>query len=219
MTRGDASRARPSPRPTHRRCRRGSIARGRAAASTSGRARTEGDLVIDRPLRLVGHGPAAAPRLRARQRRPRARRRRARRGLRHRRPRGRRPRARLLGHPRRRAARDRSATAASRNRSSASTCAKPTARSSSAATIRGIPGRDPGEQGSGIHVWNTERLHARRDNDVADVARRLLHPVVVARPHRAQRRRATCATACTTCSRTTTSSRTTSSSAARPARR
>jgi len=34
--------------------------------------------------------------------------------------------------------------------------------------IRGIPDRDPGEKGSGIHVWNTERFRLV-DNDIADV--------------------------------------------------
>jgi nitrous oxidase accessory protein len=35
-------------------------------------------------------------------------------------------------------------------------------------TIRGIPGRDPGEKGSGIHVWNTDRFRLI-GNDIADV--------------------------------------------------
>jgi nitrous oxidase accessory protein len=34
-------------------------------------------------------------------------------------------------------------------------------------TVRGIPGRDAGEKGSGIHVWNTERFRLE-GNDVAD---------------------------------------------------
>jgi nitrous oxidase accessory protein len=34
-------------------------------------------------------------------------------------------------------------------------------------SIRGIPGRDPGEKGSGIHVWNTERFRLS-GNDVSD---------------------------------------------------
>jgi nitrous oxidase accessory protein len=34
--------------------------------------------------------------------------------------------------------------------------------------IRGIPGKDPGEKGSGIHVWNTERFRLE-GNDIADV--------------------------------------------------
>jgi nitrous oxidase accessory protein len=37
-----------------------------------------------------------------------------------------------------------------------------------ACSIRGIPGRDPGEKGSGIHVWNTEGFEFR-GNDVVDV--------------------------------------------------
>ena len=35
-------------------------------------------------------------------------------------------------------------------------------------TIRGIPGKDPGEKGSGIHVWNTTGFRFS-DNDIADV--------------------------------------------------
>jgi nitrous oxidase accessory protein len=35
-------------------------------------------------------------------------------------------------------------------------------------TIRGIPGKDPGEKGSGIHVWNTQGFRLI-GNDVADV--------------------------------------------------
>ena len=53
----------------------------------------EGDLVLDRPLRLVGRGRPRLVGSGARQRRPRPRRRRDGRGLRHRRPRRRRPRA------------------------------------------------------------------------------------------------------------------------------
>jgi nitrous oxidase accessory protein len=34
--------------------------------------------------------------------------------------------------------------------------------------IRGIPGLDPGERGSGIHVWNTQRFRVL-GNDIADV--------------------------------------------------
>jgi nitrous oxidase accessory protein len=34
--------------------------------------------------------------------------------------------------------------------------------------IRGIPGKDPGEKGSGIHVWNTNGFRLE-DNEVADV--------------------------------------------------
>ena len=34
--------------------------------------------------------------------------------------------------------------------------------------IRGIPGKDPGEMGSGIHVWNTEGFRLA-GNDIADV--------------------------------------------------
>ena len=34
--------------------------------------------------------------------------------------------------------------------------------------VRGIPGKDPGERGSGIHVWNTDGFRLER-NDVADV--------------------------------------------------
>jgi nitrous oxidase accessory protein len=34
--------------------------------------------------------------------------------------------------------------------------------------IRGIPGKDPGEKGSGIHVWNTTGFRIS-DNDIADV--------------------------------------------------
>jgi len=34
--------------------------------------------------------------------------------------------------------------------------------------IRGIPGKDAGEKGSGIHVWNTNRFHLT-GNDIADV--------------------------------------------------
>ncbi|HEX9670649.1 MAG TPA: nitrous oxide reductase family maturation protein NosD [Thermoanaerobaculia bacterium] len=30
-------------------------------------------------------------------------------------------------------------------------------------TIRGIPGREPGEKGSGIHVWNTDGFHLARN--------------------------------------------------------
>ncbi len=105
-----------------------------------------------------------------------------------------------------------------RTRSSASTCARPTAPSVERCRIRGIPGKDPGEKGSGIHVWNTERLPPRRQRDRGR-ARRLLHPVLVARRRSAATWPATCATASTTCSRTTTSSRTTSSRTAPPAPR
>jgi nitrous oxidase accessory protein len=35
-------------------------------------------------------------------------------------------------------------------------------------TVRGMPGKDAGEKGSGIHVWNTERFHLS-GNDVRDV--------------------------------------------------
>ena len=35
-------------------------------------------------------------------------------------------------------------------------------------TVRGIPGRDPGEKGSGIHAWNTNDFRFR-DNTVIDV--------------------------------------------------
>src|SRR5574341_2081131 len=35
-------------------------------------------------------------------------------------------------------------------------------------TIRGVPGRDPGEKGSGIHIWNTQAF-AVTDNEIADV--------------------------------------------------
>lgn len=38
----------------------------------------------------------------------------------------------------------------------------------SGCTIRGIPGKDPGEKGSGIHVWNTERF-VLIDNEMRDV--------------------------------------------------
>jgi nitrous oxidase accessory protein len=34
--------------------------------------------------------------------------------------------------------------------------------------IRGIPGKEPGEKGSGIHVWNTRGFRLE-DNDIADV--------------------------------------------------
>ena len=34
--------------------------------------------------------------------------------------------------------------------------------------IAGIPGRDPGEKGSGIHIWNTDRF-VFRGNDIVDV--------------------------------------------------
>ena len=34
--------------------------------------------------------------------------------------------------------------------------------------IRGIPGKAPGEKGSGIHVWNTDRF-SLRDNEIVDV--------------------------------------------------
>jgi nitrous oxidase accessory protein len=34
--------------------------------------------------------------------------------------------------------------------------------------VRGIPGREPGEKGSGIHVWNTERFRLE-GNEIADV--------------------------------------------------
>src|SRR5262249_13181061 len=34
--------------------------------------------------------------------------------------------------------------------------------------VRGIPGRDPGEKGSGIHAWNTEGFLFER-NEIADV--------------------------------------------------
>ena len=53
-------------------------------------------------------------------------------------------------------------------RSSASTCARRTARSSRAAAIRGIPGRDPGEKGSGIHVWNTDGFRLE-GNEIVEV--------------------------------------------------
>lgn len=35
-------------------------------------------------------------------------------------------------------------------------------------TIRGIPGKEPGDKGSGIHVWNTDHFRLF-DNDIADV--------------------------------------------------
>jgi len=35
-------------------------------------------------------------------------------------------------------------------------------------TIRGIPGKEPGEKGSGIHVWNTDGFQLV-DNDIAEV--------------------------------------------------
>jgi nitrous oxidase accessory protein len=38
----------------------------------------------------------------------------------------------------------------------------------SGCSIHGIPGKDPGEKGSGIHVWNTERFTLER-NEVVDV--------------------------------------------------
>lgn len=37
----------------------------------------------------------------------------------------------------------------------------------SACRVRGIPGREPGEKGSGIHVWNTTRFRLE-DNEVVD---------------------------------------------------
>ena len=37
-----------------------------------------------------------------------------------------------------------------------------------ATSVRGIPGKDPGERGSGIHVWNTEGFRLA-GNDIADV--------------------------------------------------
>ena len=92
------------------------------------------------------------------------------RGLRHRRPRRRRPRPRLLraSTSPRRSVTIRTA-AIDRTPSSASTCAKPTAPPSRTAEIRGIPGKDPGEKGSGIHVWNTDgfRLTATRSSTCA----------------------------------------------------
>ena len=45
----------------------------------------------------------------------------------------------------------------------------------------GIPGRDPGEIGSGIHVWNSQRFHLVPHRD-RQHPRRHLRPVVVARP-------------------------------------
>ena len=81
-----SSKAGPRP-PTPRRCRRAST-RPRPAPRSSSRPGTiAGDLVIDRPLTLRGHGTAAPPGLRQGQRRSRPRRGRDDRGLRHRRPR------------------------------------------------------------------------------------------------------------------------------------
>src|SRR5262249_19277222 len=37
-----------------------------------------------------------------------------------------------------------------------------------ACTIRGIPGKEPGEKGSGIHVWNTTGFSLLR-NEISDV--------------------------------------------------
>ena len=68
----------------------------------------------------------------------------------------------------------------------------------------------PGEKGSGIHVWNTDGFRLI-GNNVVD-ARDGFY--IQSSPHGfivAQRRHATCATACTTCSPTTTCSRTTGS--------
>ncbi len=80
-----------------------------------------------------------------------------------------------------------SGTAASSARSSASTFARRTARGWRATSIRGIPGKEPGEKGSGIHVWNTDGFTPRAQRD-ARRAGRVLHPVLAARDRPRQRR-------------------------------
>ena len=72
-----------------------------------------------------------------------------------------------------------------------------------------FPDRPPGEVGSGIHVWNSQRFHA--DRQPASSARATASTSSRRRTAWcAATARATCATACTTCSPTTTCSRTTS---------
>ena len=106
----------------------------------------------------------------------------------------------------------------SATRCSASTCAAPTAPRRTL--------RDPRHSGQGrrarrapASTSGTRTASRSIENDDRRRARRLLHPVVVARDGRAATARATCATGSTTCSPTTTSSRTTCSSAATPAPR
>ena len=172
---------RPADRPPHRRCRR---------ASTRGRP---GERIVvppertrrprDRSRRCTssGDGSPRAHRIGHRQRRPRARRRRHDRGLR----RSTDAAAATSGatppaftSPRRRVTiRDcrigehavRHLPARGRRRA-VSRLRDP----------RACPGKAPGEKGSGIHVWNTQRFTLDRQRDRRR-ARRLLHPVVVAR--------------------------------------
>ena len=141
------------------RARRVEVAAGRvrrrpghrqAAARSSGRGRP----------RLVGSGRGSVVRVRAADVTIE--------GFDDRRPGRRRPRPRLVGHPHRRAARDARATAAIRDALFGIYLREAHGAVVEGCRVRGIPGRDPGEKGSGIHVWNTEGFRLD-DNEIVDV--------------------------------------------------
>ena len=140
-------------RSTRRHCKRASTPRSPATASSWPR-HVRGDLLIDKPLALVGEG---APRLlgsgtgsvvRVRAADVQIER------LRHRRARRRRSRSRLVRHSRRRAAgpdrRLPHSQRALRHLPARGGWSRRRARRHQRAS-----GRDPGELGSGIHIWNT----------------------------------------------------------------
>ena len=107
-------------------------------------------------------------------------RRRDHRGLRHRRAGRRRPGPRHVGHPRRRAAGHdprlpHHARAVRRLPPRGAGLGGRRHRRS-----QGMPGLEPGEKGSGIHVWNTDGFRLT-GNRIVRRARRPLHPVVAAR--------------------------------------